>query len=658
MSDALHDLARRAGVATEWHDVFGTLHQVSPDTLRALLTSLGHDAGSDAACRDQIAAIEAESHAPQALLVATVGEDIYLPHLPGIARLHLESGESRDIVLDETGEGHARLAGNVPPGYHRLDCGDRMLDVAVAPLRGHTVADAIHKIGRAGKAWGLAAQVYSLTRPGDGGIGDFAALADFVRAAGRHGADAVAISPVHALYAAEPGHYGPYGPSSRIALNPVYAPVDAETQAADLIDWQTATPPRYAALRAAFARDRADPAFRRFLETAPSALRRHAIFEAIAAAEVAAGRSRDWRAWSSELRDPEGAAVTASAEREAEAVAFHLYAQFRARAGLEAAQHAASDSGMAIGLIADLAVGADPAGSDAWSRPEEVLRGASIGAPPDEFNRAGQNWGLTAFSPRGLRHSGFSALRDMLGAALAPTGGVRIDHAMGLARLWLVPEGAEAKDGSYLAYPFEDMRRIVLLESLRHRGVVLAEDLGTVPEGFREHLSAGGIAGMSVLWFERWGDRFAPPAHWRADTAAMSTTHDLPTVAGWWRGTDIAWRERLGIPCEDETKRAYDRPCLWDALCCSGSASGAMPPPEDGEAIADAVARHVGTASSDLAILPMEDALALPEQPNIPGTVDEHPNWRRRLPGPAATLLDDPRVAARLAGLRAARGQS
>lgn len=535
-----------------------------------------------------------------------------------------------------------------------------MIELAVAPDRAFAMADALREAGRpGGKGWGLAVQVYSLRREHDGGIGDFAALGHLARSAAGHGAEAIAISPVHALYASEPGHYGPYCPSSRIALNPVYAPVDCAPDAADpLVDWRQATPQRYRALRAGFARDRESEAFGAFRASAPRAIQRHVLFETLAADQIASGGGRDWRHWPESLRRPDSPAVARRAETLRDEVEFHLYAQFRAVSGLEAAQREAISAGMAVGLIADLAVGADPAGSDAWSRPDEVLRGVSVGAPPDEFNRCGQNWGLTAFSPRGLRRSGFSALRDMLAAALAPTGGVRIDHAMGLARLWLTPDGTEAKDGSYLSYPFEDMRRIVLLESMRHRGLVLAEDLGTVPEGFRERLSAGAMAGMSVLWFERHGDRFVPPAHWRAATAAMTTTHDLPTVAGWWRGTDIGWRERLGLAGEDAGKRAHDRTCLWDACRESGSAEGDPPAPEDGDTIADVLAAHVGGASSDLMILPIEDALALPEQPNIPGTIDEHPNWRRRLPGNAANVLDDPRCAARLVRLDRARGRA
>lgn len=654
--DALHTLAARAGLATVWHDVYGDEHQVAPETLRAVLASLDLDARSNNACRDAMAVLDEEDRALPPLVTGTAGVGLAISLPPGRAKLYLQDGASLDLDLGDQGDGRAVVPGIAQHGYHRLECGGHDVMLAVAPRRAYGIDEAL--AGR--KGWGLATQVYSLRRDGDGGVGDFAALAQLARAGARHGADALAISPVHALFAAEPRHYSPYGPSSRMALNPVYAPVDAGSvsETDGLINWPAATALRYAALREAFARDRDDPSFRAFERDAPVPIRQHALFEALSADRLAAGQGRDWRSWPEALRDPSGPAVAEAARRLETEIGFHIYAQFRARAGLEAAQNAATGAGMAIGLIADLAVGADPAGSDAWGRPGEVLRGVSVGAPPDEFNRAGQGWGLTAFSPRGLRQSGFSALRDMLEAALAPTGGVRIDHAMGLARLWLVPDGASPAEGCYLRFPFEDMRRIVILESLRYRGIVLAEDLGTVPEGFRPALADAGIAGMSVLWFERDWNGFVPPSRWRADTVAMTTTHDLPTVAGWWRGIDISWRNRLGIAGEDETRRDGDRDRLWSACCASGSAQGAAPAAWDSDPVVDSVAAHLGTAAPDLAIMPVEDALALAEQPNIPGTIDQHPNWRRQMPVSATTMLDEPRVAARLARLAGARSRA
>jgi 4-alpha-glucanotransferase len=386
----------------------------------------------------------------------------------------------------------------------------------------------------------------------------------------------------------------------------------------------------------------------------------HARFEALHAHFFGADpRQWHWRSWPAPLRDPADRAVAEFAAAHAAEVDFHLWMQFMADRGLAAAQAAAKAAGMAIGLISDLAVGTDSGGSHCWSRQEETLGGLTIGAPPDLLNRQGQDWGVVAFSPHGLRRRGYAAFLEMLRAALSHAGGVRIDHAMGLNRLWVIPDGAGAHAGAYLTFPERDLMRLVALESHRHGAIVLAEDLGTVPEGFEERLGRAGLAGMRVLWFER--DRsgaFIPPRQWTHRAAGMTSTHDLPTVAGWWSGRDIEWRERLGM-CQDSGKereeRAADRARLWQSFCASGAASGDPPGPDQGARVADAAVVHVAGSACELAMVPAEDALALREQPNLPGTVDEHPNWRRRLPGPAATVLDAPEVAARLAELDRAR---
>jgi 4-alpha-glucanotransferase len=340
-------------------------------------------------------------------------------------------------------------------------------------------------------------------------------------------------------------------------------------------------------------------------------------------------------------------------------VAFHTWLQFHADRGLADAQKACRDAGMGIGLISDLAVGTDSGGSQCWSRQEETLLGLSIGAPPDLLQREGQNWGLTAFSPRGLSALGFGTYREMLHTALAHAGGMRIDHAMGLNRLWVIPDGASGADGAYLSFPERDLIRLIALESQRHRAIVLAEDLGTVPDGFQDRLREAGIAGMRVLWFERGqDDGFTSPAQWTSRAAAMSSTHDLPTLAGWWRGHDLQWRDtlgQLGDAHDAHEARARDRGLIWQAFRQSGAAEGEQPADDDAAAFADAACVHIGRSACELVMLPVEDALALVEQPNLPGTTDEHPNWRRRLDGDAQNTLDGAATKARLSALQASR---
>ncbi|MGH8445573.1 MAG: 4-alpha-glucanotransferase, partial [Solimonas sp.] len=319
-----------------------------------------------------------------------------------------------------------------------------------------------------------------------------------------------------------------------------------------------------------------------------------------------------------------------------------------------AAQRAARQAGMAIGLIGDLAVGTDSGGSHAWSRQRDMLNKLSVGAPPDLLNALGQSWGLTAFSPRALRRHGYDAFIEMLRANLRHVGGLRIDHVLGLRRLWLVPEGAHAAEGAYLQCPFDDFLRLIALESHRHRAVIVGEDLGTVPEGFRDALYGSGLMGMRVLWFERDHGLFVEPRRWPAGAMATTATHDLPTVAGWWQGRDIDWRQQLQLfapgsnAAQEQAERRDERHKLWAAFRHAGVVETDEPPPDQADAAIDAALRFVARTPSELAIVPAEDLAGLVEQPNLPGTTIEHPNWRRRLPADAATLFADPLFKRRL----------
>ncbi len=309
---------------------------------------------------------------------------------------------------------------------------------------------------------------------------------------------------------------------------------------------------------------------------------------------------------------------------------------------------------MRIGLLADLAVGMSTAGSQAWAGQLDTLMNLEIGAPPDLYNAKGQNWGLTTFSPRVLAAEGFSSFLATLRAALRHAGGLRIDHAMGLLRLWVIPRGADPRAGAYLSYPVKDLLRLTALEAHRHNAIIIGEDLGTVPPGFRDSMAETGIYGMRVLWFERAGRRFKAAETWDVAAAAMTSTHDLPTVAGWWRGADIESRAQAGL-IEDVTperqKRVNERRSLWHSFRRANAATGEEPQPDDAPRAVDAAIKYVAAAASEIALLPLEDALALEEQPNVPGTIDEFPNWRRRYPADASELLSAPEVEKRVRAL-------
>jgi 4-alpha-glucanotransferase len=634
---AVRARACEAGLAIDWVDAMGRPQQVKTEALRRILDSLDvPQDGSDV----------------RPLVTARVGARIELPGLATEvdtpAELVLEDGSVRSVTI--RGGKVATVPAIGEAGYHRLRLADREITLAVAPARCVT----LEEVGAGRRMWGVAAQVYGLRRAGDGGIGDAGAVRDLAEAAARRGADAVALSPVHSLFAADPARHGPYSPSSRLFLNPLYGDpsivfdperlashaVVADEQA-PLIDWTAASAAKFAMLRRLFDdftnRDLAVGTplaadFERFVQAGGDALHEHALFEALHAE-----RPGNWVDWPAGWR-----------QGDATAVRYHLFLQWIAARSFAAAQTAARAAGMRIGLIGDLAIGMDRAGSHAWARQSDLLLGLSIGAPPDIFNPRGQDWGLTGFSPRALLTRGFEPFLATLRAALAHAGGVRIDHIMGLMRLWLVPRGAPASEGAYLAYPLEDFLRLLALESHRHGAVVIGEDLGTVPPGFRARLRRAGIAGMDVMWFERTRLSYRKPGRWRRDAVAMTTTHDLPTVAGWWSGEDIRTRRTLGLGnASEEEERRQDRVRLWRAFTAAGAAQGVPPPVDRPAAAVDAALGYVAQSPAPLMLAPLEDLLGLAAQPNLPGTIDEHPNWRRRLVPAAKDLFDVPEVEAR-----------
>jgi 4-alpha-glucanotransferase len=576
--EAVRARARAAGIAVDWIDASGRPQRVSVASLTRILDALHPGPPPEL----------------PPLLTATVGEPLIVAGLPEDvpAELALEGEPARPVMISAA-RGVPAIA---TPGYHTLRFGGHEIVLAVAPPRCLTVGDIVP----GERLWGLAAQIYSLKRPGDMGIGDTTAVAILARSAAAHGADALALSPAHSLFPDDLSRFSPYAPSSRLGLNPLLIdaaaalgtrPVDAIDPDSPLIDWPTASARKYAMLR--------------------------------------------------RLYDDGGRPG-----------AFDTFLQGLADDAFAAAQKAATGAGMRIGLVTDLAIGLDRDGSEVAADPNAFLADLSIGAPPDAFNPNGQDWGLTTFSPHGLVSRGFTPFIATLRASLRHAGGVRIDHAMGLMRLWLVPRGGSPAEGAYLAYPIDDLMRLLALESHRHRAIVIGEDLGTVPPAFRARCRAMGIAGMDVLWFQRHGTRFLSPGEWRDDAVATTTTHDLPTVAGWWRGADLELRRGLGTASEAEIAgRPDERTALWRAFTDAGTATGGAPDPTDTDPVVDAAVGFVAAAPAPLAIVPLEDIVGTTEQPNLPGTTDQHPNWRRRFALPADRILEHPAAGRRLSRL-------
>jgi len=683
--DVLRDLARRVGIAVEWQDFSGQTHVVSAAVLRRVLAALGlpADTGRElSASRRMLTRRSSLADLPP-LVTAVAGRPTRLDvggNEAQAAELMLERGETRHVALLPA-RGRLRIPAIAETGYHRLRVEDREIVLAVSPARCRSIEDVVPDA----RLWGLSAQLYGLSHPGDGGIGDLAGAADLARSAGPKGADAICLSPMHALYAADPDHFGPYAPSTRLFLNPLHAAPELVFGAAayasaveqagageptpsnGLIDWPAASAAKYAVLRKLFDifLDGAEwesalgADFARFCAEHGSLLQEHACFEALQAARMP---DREWRSWPIDLRDPRSPAVASFTDSHREAILFHQFLQWVTDRSLAETQRQARDAGMRIGLIGDLAVGMDPAGSHAWSRQGDVLLGLTIGAPPDMFNPRGQDWGLTSFSPRAMEDNGFAPFVATLRAGMRHVGGIRVDHAMGLTRLWLIPEGASPADGAYLNYPVADLLRLLALESVRHNVVVIGEDLGTVPEGFHDMLEQGGIHGMRVLWFERDAQSsFLPPRGWGSSAVAMTSTHDLPTVAGWWKGSDIDVRYEHGRLGEgvsaDSVKRErdQDRPRLWNAFVQEHVSEGPVPSPDETERVVDAAVQFVAKTEVPLSLIPLEDLLGQVEQPNLPGTITEHPNWRRRLPMAADVVLEEKSAARRIEAVAAER---
>jgi 4-alpha-glucanotransferase len=696
----LHMLAEAAGVSAHWTDAFGQAQDVTTDSLRAILAALRLPADTEARCAESLAQVEALTRpaglAP--LLTVWAGEPV------PVSATRLNEGDAYQVGLENGDAVHGHLrrgpSGALEiepiqvPGYHAFTCKNVGTTLAVAPRQCFSVADAFRRAGLPAtqKAWGLSAQLYSLRRPNDGGLADFTALGSLATAAATQGASALACSPVHAMFSAEPGRFSPYGPSSRLFFNVLHidparvfgadafhaalaeVPQGAQRWAAlesgRQVHWATAAPLRLAVLRRLF--DSANlaiqpgnassqaGAFADFCERGGQALQDHATFEALDASfqQEPIGLQGNCRQWPAEFHDPRSAQVHAFAQSHAPEIRFHQFLQWQADAGCAAVQASPRQAGMPIGIVADLAVGADPGGSQAWGLQSATLGGLSIGAPPDKLSTQGQSWGLGAFSPQALGAQGFAPWLAMLRANMRHAGGIRIDHILGLSRLWLVPDAQPASSGAYLRYPLDDLIRLTALESWRHGAIVIGEDLGTVPEGLSERLASAGLLGIRTLWFQRDGVTFLPPREWTPDAIATTSTHDLATVAGWWAGRDIDWRHRLHLyppetaASQPDEERAIDRQALSAALQQAGFTDTSAAP---ASAPLDEVLAFVGSTPSPLVMVPLEDVLGIVEQPNLPGTVEIHPNWQQRLPQEATALLQQPGTVRRLEKLAQAR---
>jgi 4-alpha-glucanotransferase len=696
--DELRRIAGLVGITTRHTDALGVVHEPGEETLARLIAAFGLPSEPQRAAE---ALAEEARTAPFGLapMEITAAEEaaptlqLRLPPGAGEAEWHcrLEGGGEHDGRSDGD---RLELRGGLPLGYHRLaiEAGADIAEIAlvVAPQSCHLGPALEH----GARSWGLTAQLYGLRSRDDWGIGDFSGLARLCRRAGSLGAATVGVNPLHALFAAEPRHESPYSPSSRAWLNYLYIDVTAvpgfaEDDAAralapaaaiaaaweaKLVDYAAVAAVKRPVLEALFRRFRrrrsgalvAD--FRAFLSSGGTALAAFAVFEALHEHFLAAGGLFSWHEWPAAMRDPNSPEVAKFAKQHADRIAFFQFLQWQADRQLAAAASAGREAGLAIGLYRDLAVGVNPNGAEAWAERGLVAPDATIGAPPDPLSRAGQNWGLAPLNPLALRRRGFAPLIAALRANMRHAGVLRIDHVMSLQRLYWIPAGASAIAGAYVNYPFRDMLRLVALESRRHECAVIGEDLGTVPEGFRDTMQRAGVLSYRVVVFERWGDgSFIPPADYPPLAAATAATHDLATLKGYWLGRDIEWRRRLSLYPDAEAEateareRGRDRHLLLDALVREAllePEQRAELLPEGREpvftaALGDAILAYLARSRSRLALVQLEDVAGEAEQANLPGTTEAHPNWRRRLSVRLEELLAGPAMA-RVAAIVAA----
>ena len=685
-------VAAAYGIIPSFKDAAGVPRAATPETMRALLEVMGVEAGSEAGLREGLRRTRAAAVLPPTLTLRA-GEDVAIPLPAGQRRrgwrLELEDGETLEGGAGQPAgpDDKLLLPAPLPMGYHRLlveQPGGEPLGSVLVAAPGRCVMPRDLGIER---CFGIGAQAYSLRSERDLGSGDLADLTAFAEVSGGEGADFLALNPLHALFYSTPANRSPYAPSHRRFLNwlliaPDRVPElegDPELEAArseargddpHLIDYPATAARRRRLLEAGFDRFKAQhlgsrptprgAAFQAFRKDEGLGLERHCLFEAMHEQVLAEGKAFAWWEWPEGWRDPRSADARSFAEQHKDRVDFFAWLQWLADGQLGLAQDRAKAAGMRIGLYRDLAVGVDPAGSLTWSFPEVAVRGATVGAPPDLYNPRGQNWGIAPFAPEALARSGFEPWIGDIRGNMRHAGALRIDHAMGLRRLYWIPQGAEPGEGAYVRYPFATMAAILALELQRSRCLVLGEDLGTVPPGFRPAMNRAGILSCRVLYFERTGagGYTAPSAYPEAAVASVST-HDLATLKGWLDAHDLGWRERLELFAEKgqaeaaRAERALDTMRLIRTLRRAGLLA---PGPEpDAETVALAVHRWLGRTPSALVLVQLEELELAVEQVNLPGTIDQHPNWRRRTALTLADLLTSPFAKALLAALREER---
>ncbi|MGV1007023.1 MAG: 4-alpha-glucanotransferase [Dermatophilaceae bacterium] len=681
----LQELARAHGVGIDFWGFYGDLHPVPARTLTSVLGALGVDATTSAAVEQSRA--EAADDPWRRILPPTVVKREWAP-----SKVHvhvLEGDPVRVWVIDETGhewptyrsqepaetrdvDGVRRVRlgfwvpQELPLGWHvlRAESQGRHAEAAlvVVPERVPTLDTLAARTGRE-RTWGLMVQLYSVRSRRSWGIGDLADLADLAAIAGAAGADWMLVNPLHAAEPRPPVQASPYLPTTRRFFSPLYIRVEAIPELAYL---PAVAQDRVRTLAAETSRGNGDastlcrdPAYAAKLEAlelvyaVPRSPARQAHLAAFLERTVGLAdfalwcalreeRDEDDERW--ERQSADGAGSQDDRDRLADRIELHCWMQWVLDEQLEAAQAAACAAGMGVGIVHDLAVGVHPAGADAWLLRDVLAQQAEVGAPPDMYNQQGQNWSQPPWHPQGLAEAGYAPFRDMLRALLRHAGGLRIDHVLGLFRLWWVPKGLPPDQGAYVYYDHEALIGILCLEAQRAGAVVIGEDLGTFEPWVRDYLAGRGLLGTSILWFEQAADKTPlPPEHYRRDALASVNTHDLPPTAGYLRGEHISVRDRLGLltrPVEVERAADLQEQERVEDMC---RRRGLLDADAGEQQTVEALYRLLAQAPSVMQGVALVDAVGERRVQNQPGTDKEYPNWRVPLAGPdaRAVLVDD-----------------
>ncbi len=640
LKDSMHPNANPAtmwGLETEYVDAAGHRQTSSDHAIEGVLRILA-TAGT----------IPAKGILPSTVAIRPGhSTTLNLTGIPPETPVRWEISDSTSTLAEGSAPaGECSLPANLPVGMFRLTikfnggsgeerCGTVLL---VGPDVAYQGAEPRRRL------WALAVQLYGVRSHRNWGHGDFTDLLALIDIAADIGASGVGVNPLHALFDDRPEQASPYAPNSRLFINPLYIDLDAvpefpgadakdqsaidRLQKCDHVDYTGVAELKITALHLAYDQFRARGDTERAGDFEAFKRERGELLGRFASFEVLRRRySQPWWDWPALWRTPSEAALAELRRTDRDSVEFFEFVQWIADRQLDACQQRARMHGLEVGLYLDVAVGVDAGGADAWSEQAAILRQLSLGAPPDLYNTAGQNWGIAGFNPHGLVDDEFKPFRRTIAAAMRHAGAIRIDHVLGLNRLFVIPHGAPAQDGVYFSFPLEAMLAVVAQESVANNCIVVGEDLGTVSEVLRTTLADWGIWSYRVLMFEREADgSFVSPEDYPRDALATFNTHDLATYQGWMTSHDLSVRRGIGHPSgETDRERLKARSALQAALINAGC--------DQGTSFAD-VARYLAATPCRLVLVAIEDILGVVDQPNLPGTIDEYPNWRQRLPIP------------------------